>query len=365
MPRCRPRRWPTRRGARRSTRATRRPSASARSVRRPTRPTPSPRSRRCGPACWPPISPRPPDATSAPSSCSAAPTPRPPTGCCDSSAWRRSSASSRRASTSRRSPTATRPMRCANRPPRPPSSANGSRLSPRSAPTRRDRQRDAALSAVADAEVRSTELYAQLAALKDTTADLERAPRRGARPRGRRGGAAARAGAGTAARRRRPRPAPPPQPPPRSAGGGTPAAAPAPAPAPPPRATPRPPNSSAVETAIWFATPAARRALRARRRGPERVGLLGPHQGGVCRRRHLHRHALGDEPVLHPRRPRQGRVARRSIQRGDLLFWGSGGDYYHVAIYLGGGRILEAPREGVPVREYFIWGSPSAAARPS
>jgi cell wall-associated NlpC family hydrolase len=52
-------------------------------------------------------------------------------------------------------------------------------------------------------------------------------------------------------------------------------------------------------------------------------------------------------------------------QRGDLLFWGSGGDYYHVAIYLGGGRILEAPREGVPVREYFIWGSPSAAARPA
>ena len=58
-------------------------------------------------------------------------------------------------------------------------------------------------------------------------------------------------------------------------------------------------------------------------------------------------------------------VSLGSIQRGDLLFWGSGGDYYHVAIYLGGGRILEAPREGVPVREYFIWGSPSAAARPS
>jgi cell wall-associated NlpC family hydrolase len=53
------------------------------------------------------------------------------------------------------------------------------------------------------------------------------------------------------------------------------------------------------------------------------------------------------------------------IERGDLLFWGSGGDYYHVALYLGGGRILEAPRDGVPVREYFIWGSPSAAARPA
>jgi cell wall-associated NlpC family hydrolase len=52
-------------------------------------------------------------------------------------------------------------------------------------------------------------------------------------------------------------------------------------------------------------------------------------------------------------------------QRGDLLFWGGGGDYYHVAIYLGGGRILEAPRDGVPVREWYIWGSPAAAARPA
>ena len=81
--------------------------------------------------------------------------------------------------------------------------------------------------------------------------------------------------------------------------------------------------------------------------------------------RHLHRHALGDEPVLHARRRAASPCRSSQIQRGDLLFWGSGGDYYHVAIYLGGGRILEAPREGVPVREYFIWGSPSAAARPA
>lgn len=37
---------------------------------------------------------------------------------------------------------------------------------------------------------------------------------------------------------------------------------------------------------------------------------------------------------------------------GDLIFYGDGsGDMYHVTIYTGGGMMIEAPREGVPVRE--------------
>ncbi|MET0783507.1 MAG: NlpC/P60 family protein, partial [Leifsonia flava] len=53
----------------------------------------------------------------------------------------------------------------------------------------------------------------------------------------------------------------------------------------------------------------------------------------------------------------QGRLVPYSQrQRGDLIFWGSGGDYYHVAIYLGGDRILEAADWGKPVREWYIWG---------
>ncbi|NQX26055.1 C40 family peptidase [Microbacteriaceae bacterium VKM Ac-2854] len=46
-------------------------------------------------------------------------------------------------------------------------------------------------------------------------------------------------------------------------------------------------------------------------------------------------------------------------QRGDLIFWGSGGDYYHVAIYLGNGQILEAPDYGKTVRVWNTWGSPT------
>lgn len=44
---------------------------------------------------------------------------------------------------------------------------------------------------------------------------------------------------------------------------------------------------------------------------------------------------------------RQVPVAER--QRGDLLFWESNGHQHHVAIYLGGGMMVEAKQSGVPV----------------
>ena len=53
-------------------------------------------------------------------------------------------------------------------------------------------------------------------------------------------------------------------------------------------------------------------------------------------------------------------------QRGDLIFWGSAGDYYHVAIYLGNGQIIEAPNPNAPVRIHSIWGAPTGmVGRPS
>ena len=227
---------------------------------------------------------------------------------------------------------------------------------------------DAALSAVAEAEVRSTELYAQLAALKDTTADLERARTEGLAREAAEEALQARAGAGAeriraeaeAAAAAAAAAAPPPRP----GGSGTPAAAPAPAPAPRPAATPRPPNSSAVETAIWFARQQLGERYRLGGAGPDVWDCSGLTKAAYA----AAGIGIGTHSATNQYYTLAGRgkaVSLGSIQRGDLLFWGSGGDYYHVAIYLGGGRILEAPREGVPVREYFIWGSPSAAARPS
>jgi peptidoglycan DL-endopeptidase CwlO len=40
----------------------------------------------------------------------------------------------------------------------------------------------------------------------------------------------------------------------------------------------------------------------------------------------------------------------RNVRKGDLLFSGSPSDVYHVAMYAGGGRMIEAAHAGAPVR---------------
>lgn len=40
------------------------------------------------------------------------------------------------------------------------------------------------------------------------------------------------------------------------------------------------------------------------------------------------------------------RVSLRHLKVGDLVFWGGSGNYYHVAMYAGRGRIIEAPSSG-------------------
>ncbi|WP_035880064.1 C40 family peptidase, partial [Cryobacterium sp. MLB-32] len=52
----------------------------------------------------------------------------------------------------------------------------------------------------------------------------------------------------------------------------------------------------------------------------------------------------------------QGKLVSFSqVAVGDLVFWGGRGDYYHVAIYVGGGQVLEAPNPSAPVRIHSIW----------
>lgn len=45
-------------------------------------------------------------------------------------------------------------------------------------------------------------------------------------------------------------------------------------------------------------------------------------------------------------------VTRAELQPGDLVFPNPG----HVQIYVGGGRVIEAPTTGIPVREVPMWG---------
>lgn len=48
------------------------------------------------------------------------------------------------------------------------------------------------------------------------------------------------------------------------------------------------------------------------------------------------------------------RVSQKNLKKGDLLFYGSGKRISHVAIYIGGGKIIHAsnPRDGVKISKY-------------
>ncbi|KAF9970528.1 hypothetical protein BGZ73_006740 [Actinomortierella ambigua] len=44
-------------------------------------------------------------------------------------------------------------------------------------------------------------------------------------------------------------------------------------------------------------------------------------------------------------------IACSKLQAGDLIFWGTQRSTYHVALFSGAGKMIEAPRTGIPVRE--------------
>lgn len=196
----------------------------------------------------------------------------------------------------------------------------------------------AADAAYAEQAAHADQLYAQLAALKDTTAELERERANGVAAEQAAAVAAALAAASSA-----------------SAGSNAQSSA---------SPTSSAPASGAVEAAIAFASEQIGDSYGLGGVGPDvwdcsGLTLMAYRAAGI---------SIGSHSATNQYRTLADRglaVDLSDIQRGDLLFWGGGGSYYHVAIYLGGGRILEAPDYGKPVRNYYIWGSPSAAARPA
>jgi peptidoglycan DL-endopeptidase CwlO len=224
---------------------------------------------------------------------------------------------------------------------------------------------------------KSSELFEQLALLKNTTAQAEReyqagldaaeaaqpapsqpAPSQPTPP------AAGQPGSPTPPQPVPTLPAPgqPAPPPPVSAPTpAPPAPAPAPAPAPPAAPSqPAAPNPSAVSAALAFA--------RAQLGEPYVLGGAGPDVwdcSGLTKAAYA---AAGVYIGTHSATNQyntmksEGKlVPFAQAQPGDLVFWGSTGSYYHVALYIGGGRIIEAPNPSKPVREYYIW-SPGEVA---
>ena len=161
-------------------------------------------------------------------------------------------------------------------------------------------------------------------------------------------------------------PAPVPAPSAPSAGNPDPAPAPPPAPSAPPapQPVPDPPApAGGAQAAIAFA--------RAQLGEPYRWGAAGP-DAWDCSGLTMKAWAAGGRSLPHysvAQYEQSTPIRASQLQPGDLVFWGdtdSPSSIFHVALYLGDGRILHAPRTGEPVQiaSMYYWTPPNFFARP-
>jgi cell wall-associated NlpC family hydrolase len=150
-----------------------------------------------------------------------------------------------------------------------------------------------------------------------------------------------------------PEPAPAPEPEPQ----------PEPAPQPPPAPPAPPAPSGGVGAAISFA--------RAQIGEPYQWGAAGP-SAWDCSGLTMGAWSAGGRSLPHysvAQYEQSTPIGVGSLQPGDLLFWGSSSSpssIYHVALYIGGGQMIHAPRTGRPVTQesMYYWTAPNFFARP-
>ena len=127
-------------------------------------------------------------------------------------------------------------------------------------------------------------------------------------------------------------------------------------------ADPQPASGGKVDRAVAFA--------RAQLGEPYKWGGAGPNSWDCSG---LVMKAWGSAEVSFPHSAsaqfsRSKKVSVGSIQRGDLVFWSKGSvkSIYHVAMYLGGGKMIHAPRPGrdVEIVSLTYWIKPDLASRP-
>lgn len=133
----------------------------------------------------------------------------------------------------------------------------------------------------------------------------------------------------------------------------TPAPSPTPTPTPPPSSSVPPPNAAAVSAAIAFARSQLGDAYQFGASGPDRwdcsgLTMMAYAAGGYS----IGGHSATMQYTVAANRGRVLPYAQ--AQPGDLIFYSTGGSTsgskYHVAMYLGGGQMIEAPSPGNPVR---------------
>ncbi len=147
----------------------------------------------------------------------------------------------------------------------------------------------------------------------------------------------------------------------------TPEPQPEPSTPPPPPTTPTPPPPPAPSGGA----PAAIAFARAQIGEPYRWGAAGP-SAWDCSGLTMGAWAAGGKSLPHYSVAQYEQSTPMSIgalRPGDLLFWGSSSassSIYHVALYVGGGQMIHAPRTGRPVvqESMYYWTTPNFFARP-
>lgn len=137
----------------------------------------------------------------------------------------------------------------------------------------------------------------------------------------------------------------------------------APQPTTPPPAAPAPPPAAGADAAIAFA--------RQQLGEPYVWGAAGP-DAWDCSGLTMRAWAAGGKTLPHysvAQYEQSTPIRASQLRPGDLVFWGDSDDassIYHVALYIGDGRIIHAPRTGQPVQEasLYYWTAPNFYARP-
>lgn len=134
-------------------------------------------------------------------------------------------------------------------------------------------------------------------------------------------------------------------------------------PPPPPPPNPPPPSGNKVEKAIAFA--------KAQLGEPYKWGAAGPGSWD-CSGLTMRAWGAAGVSLSHYAGAQYAStkaVPVSKIERGDLLYWSDGGpkSIYHVAMYLGGGQMIHAPRPGrdVEIVSVNYWIKPDLASRPA
>ncbi len=161
----------------------------------------------------------------------------------------------------------------------------------------------------------------------------------------------------------------------------TPTTTPTPTPTPTPTATPTatptvtpttPPTPTPDPVPTPTGDPAAAIAFAQSQIGkPYRYGAAGP-DAWDCSGLTSAAWARGGKSLPHysvAQYTQSTRISASELAPGDLVFWGSSSNpasIYHVAIYVGGGQIIHAPRTGRDVSQesMYYWRAPNFFARP-